>query len=178
MFETHSQLAAIVYDGDARPDDLLSAFAMEILARGRTPAGLIQNNAGSSGMLSVQLLPSAEPWTIGESRGPGARGCILDVGRLLDAGMRISEALKNGADVLIVNRFGKQEVEGKGLLFLIEEAIAHDIPVVIAVARSRWDSWLAFSHGMGVLVPSQLDALLQWWDAVSVRGDSNVVAAE
>ena len=170
MFETHTDLAAIAYDGDARPDALLSAFAAQIVARGRKPTGLIQTN-GSSGALSVQLLPSAEPIVIGESRGPGARGCILDVGRLLDAGMRISEALKAGADVLIVNRFGKQEAEGKGLLFLIEEAMAQNIPVVIAVAQARWDSWMAFSQGMGVALSPNLNAMLQWWDTVSATKD-------
>ena len=171
MFDSHSDLAAIVYDGDARPDELLSAFAAQIVARGYKPAGLIQTNGCDTGALSVQLLPAAEPMLIGESRGPGARGCILDVGRLLDVGMRVSEALKNGADLLIVNRFGKQEAEGKGLLFLIEEAIARDIPVVIAVARSRWDTWLSFSQGMSVLVPSDLNALVKWWDTVSAGKD-------
>ena len=171
MFDSHSDLAAIAYDGDERPDALLSAFAAQVIARGYKPAGLIQTNGCEGGALAVQLLPTAEPMLIGEARGPGARGCILDVGRLLDAGMRISDALKNGADLLIINRFGKQEADGKGLLFLIEEAIAQDIPVIIAVARSRWDLWISFAQGMSVLLPSNLNALTHWWDTVSAGKD-------
>lgn len=171
MFDSHSDLAAIAYDGDERPDALLSAFAEKVIARGYKPAGLIQTNSCEGGALAVQLLPAAEHMLIGEARGPGARGCILDVGRLLDAGMRISDALKNGADVLIINRFGKQEADGKGLLFLIEEAIAQDIPVIIAVARSRWDLWISFAQGMSVLLPSNLGALTEWWDKVSAGKD-------
>lgn len=167
MFDSHSDLAGIAYDGDERPDALLSAFAAKIVARGYKPAGLIQTNGCETGALSVQLLPAEESILIGESRGPGARGCILDVGRLLDAGMRISDTLKNGADLLIINRFGKQEADGKGLLFLIEEAIALNVPVIIAVARSRWDAWLSFSQGISVVLPPNLSALMQWWDTVS-----------
>ncbi len=175
MLDSHSGLAAIVYESDERPDGLLGAFAAKIAARGLKPAGLIQTNDGS-GALSVRLLPAAEPMLIGESRGPGARGCILDVGRLLEAGMRVSEVLKDGADVLIVNRFGKQEAEGKGLIFLIEEAMALQIPVVIAVARSRWDAWISFSQGMSVLVPSDLESLLTWWDAMSAPSNRRYAA--
>ena len=42
-------------------------------------------------------------------------------------------AIEQGADLVIVNRFGRQEREGKGLSYLIERALSADIPVVIAV---------------------------------------------
>ena len=166
MFDPRSDLAALVFDGKERPDALLAAFAARLVARGHKPTGLIQTGTcdGTAKVLAARVLHSGEEIALGESRGPGASGCILDVGQLLQAGMRISEALQNGAELLIVNRFGKQESEGKGLLFLIEEAMARNIPVVIAVARSRWGNWMAFTQGMSVLVPSNLDAMLQWWD--------------
>ena len=40
-------------------------------------------------------------------------GMPLEYGQLLDAGQQIAGAIEQGADVLIVNRFGRQEREGK-----------------------------------------------------------------
>jgi hypothetical protein len=79
----------------------------------------------------------------------------------------VADALDAGADLLIINRFGKQECAGKGLVYLIERALDADIPVIIAVSRRRFDDWIAFSGGMSVKLQCDRDAVEAWWRKVS-----------
>ena len=87
--------------------------------------------------------PACRPcWSITEKRyccrriSTSASGCRLDLARLQNAGARVAEALGAGADLLIVNCFGKRERDGKGLAYLIERALDADIPIVIAVSSN------------------------------------------
>jgi Protein of unknown function (DUF2478) len=70
---------------------------------------------------------------------------------------------------VIVNRFGRQEREGKGLSYLVERALSADIPVVIAVPSHRFADWIKFADGMSVRLRCDRDALDAWWQAVSTR---------
>jgi Protein of unknown function (DUF2478) len=88
---------------------------------------------------------------------------------LLDAGAQVASAIDQGADLVIVNRFGRQEREGKGLSFLVERALSADIPVVIAVPSHRFADWIRFADGMSVKLRCDRAALDAWWQAVSGR---------
>ena len=101
-------------------------------------------------------------------------GCRLDVGQLLDAGSRVARALEDGGDIVIINRFGRQEREGKGLSYLIERALSADIPVVIAVPAHRFADWIRFAGGMSVKLRCDRDALDAWWNNVFPQGGISV----
>jgi hypothetical protein len=100
---------------------------------------------------------------------PNAKGCRLDIDRLQSAGERVAQAMDGGADLLIVNRFGKRERDGKGLGYLIERALNSEIPVVIAVSSERFSEWVKFAGGMTVKLPCARDALEAWWRNVAMR---------
>ena len=78
--------------------------------------------------LSVVLLHSGEKLLLAQDFDPAASGCRLDVARLQDAGARVAVALEAGADLLIINRFGKRERNGQGLVYLIERALMPTLP--------------------------------------------------
>ena len=88
--------------------------------------------------LSAVLVHSGEELQLFQNLGAFATGCKLDVGQLMGAGARVATAIDQGADLVIVNRFGRQECEGKGLSFLVERALSADIPVVVAVPSHRF----------------------------------------
>jgi hypothetical protein len=71
--------------------------------------------------------------------------------------------------IVIVNRFGRQEREGKGLSYLVERALSADIPVVIAVPSHRFADWITFADGMSVRLRCNRQSLDAWWSAVSAR---------
>jgi hypothetical protein len=66
-----------------------------------------------------------------------------------------------------INRFGKLEAKGKGLIDLIRRAGEADIPVLIAVPEHRFETWTRYSCGMSVRVACNRRALDRWWQSVS-----------
>jgi hypothetical protein len=151
MFDSLCDLAALVYDKHQDPDRILRDFAADL------------NNRGH------RVVHTGEELRLFQDLGSCSTGCRLDVGQLLDAGQQIAGAIDQGADLLIVNRFGRQEREGKGLSYLVERALSAEIPVVIAVPSHRFEDWIKFADGMSVKLRCEREALEAWWSAVSAR---------
>ncbi|CAN5310298.1 hypothetical protein BH11PSE4_BH11PSE4_10650 [soil metagenome] len=175
-------LAALVYQKDQDPDALLRDFAADLNRRGKRAVGLVQigDQSGPAPQLSAMLVHSGLQVRLFQYLGPEATGCMLDVGQLTDAGAQVADALDAGADLVIINRFGRQEREGKGLSYLIERALSADVPVVIAVASNRLAAWREFAGALSVTLPCSRVALNEWWDTISLRGedDAGKFAAE
>jgi hypothetical protein len=170
MFDAQCDLAALVYDQHQDPDQILRAFAAELNARGHRAVGIVQlGHHCMDASLSAMLVHTGEELQLFQDLGTCSAGCRLDVGQLLDAGQQIANAIDQGADLLIVNRFGRQEREGKGLSYLVERALSADIPVVIAVPSHRFADWIRFADGMSVKLRCDREALEAWWQAVSSR---------
>jgi len=169
MFDAQCDLAALVYEGDQDPDAILRGFATDLNGHGLRAVGMVQAGQCADSSLSAVLLHSDETLLLAQDFDPHASGCRLDVDRLQNAGLRISSALDAGADILIINRFGKRERDGRGLCYLIERALKADIPVLIAVANHRFADWVKFSGGMSVKLACDRRALDEWWRNVSMR---------
>jgi len=169
MFDAQSDLAALVYDEHQDPDTVLRDFAADLNVRGFRAIGMVQAGQCADSSLSAVLLHSGEKLPLAQDFDPAARGCRLDADRLRNAGARIAEALEAGADLLVVNRFGKREQEGKGLGYLIERALKTDTPVVIAVSSNRFTDWIKFAGGVSVKLACNRHALETWWYNVSRR---------
>jgi hypothetical protein len=170
MFDAQCDLAALVYEQDQDPDAILREFATELNGRGYRAVGIVQlGHHCLDASLSAMLVHTGEELQLFQDLGSCSAGCRLDVGQLLDAGQQIASAIDQGADLLIVNRFGRQEREGKGLSFLVERALSADIPVVIAVPSHRFADWIKFADGMSVKLGCNREALHAWWQAVSSR---------
>jgi len=169
MFDAQCDLAALVYDDNDDPDTVLRDFADGLNSNGFRAVGMVQAGQCADSSLSAVLVHSGETLLLAQPASPGATGCKLDLARLQDAGARVAGALETGADILIVNRFGKRERDGKGLAYLIERARDADIPVVIAVSRNNFADWIKFAGGMSVKLACDRRALDAWWRNVSLR---------
>ncbi|MFT4277133.1 MAG: DUF2478 domain-containing protein [Rhodopseudomonas sp.] len=170
-FDSQCDLAALVYERGEDPDRVLGEFAADLNSQGYRAVGLVQvgPRGDESRGLSARLVHSGEQISLYQDLGPMAEGCRLDPSRLLDAGARVACALAQGADLLIINRFGQQETEGRGLLHLIVEALSADVPLVIAVPSHRFDAWIKFADGMSVRLRCERRALDQWWGKLHGR---------
>jgi nucleoside-triphosphatase THEP1 len=169
MFDAQCDLAALVYGEHQDPDAVLREFAAELNAQGVRAVGMVQAGACADSSLSAVLVHSGEKLLLSQDYVPGAKGCRLDVSRLQNAGDRVADALQAGADLVIINRFGKRERDGKGLAYLIERALDADTPVVIAVSQQSFADWIKFSGGMCVKLACDRSALEGWWRNVSLR---------
>ena len=169
MFDAQCDLAALVYEKHQDPDAVLRGFAADLIARGRRVVGMVQAGQCADSSLSAILLHSGEKLLLAQDFDPTAQGCRLDLARLQNAGTRIADALAHGADLVIINRFGKRERDGKGLSDLIKRALDADIPVVIAVGRDHFADWIKFAGGMSVKLDYDRAALDAWWHAIAAQ---------
>src|ERR1700754_3886271 len=138
MLASERYLAALVYDDQQDPDAVLRDFANDTNAQGFRAVGMVQAGQCADSSLSAVLVHNGETILLAQDFDPAASGCRLDLSRLQNAGERVAEALETGADLLIVNRFGKRERDGKGLAHLVRRALDADIPVVIAVSSQHF----------------------------------------
>ena len=177
MFDAQCDLAALVYEEDQDPDAVLRGFAADLNARGRRVVGMVQAGQCADSSLSAVMVHSGEVVLLAQPATSPGSGCKLDLSRLQDAANRVTGAMENGADLVIVNRFGKRERDGKGLARVIDRALDADIPVVIAVSAKSFPDWIKFADGMSVKLACHRDALDAWWSAVSARS-SGLAGAE
>ena len=116
--------------------------------------------------MDLHLLADKQVVRISQNLGGGAQGCRLDSDGLERAVGLTKSALDGGADLLIVNKFGKQEAEGRGFRPLIGEALLRDIPVLVSVAPGQLPAFQDFAGPIGQRLPAKIDAILDWCESM------------
>jgi len=131
------RIACLTTDGPGETDRLLHDFALRAAARGLRLCGTVQVNTDCGPDrpcdMDVRVLPDGPVIRISQSLGAGARGCRLDPEALESAVAEAGARLAAGADLVLVNKFGKHEAEGRGFRAVIAEAVAADVPVIVGV---------------------------------------------
>jgi hypothetical protein len=82
--------------------------------------------------------------------------------------------MSSGADLLIVNKFGKHEAEGRGFRDVIAEALAMEIPVLVGLNSLNRPAFEDFAEGLATQLPPEPSALMAWVDEVSTSADELV----
>lgn len=165
-FDAQCDLAAVVYGPGDDPDALFTAFADDLCRSGRRVVGVIQvgrSCRSENPRLGAVVLPAGEIVPLAGDVRTCAAGCRLDAARLAGVATRLSPAMADGCDLVVINRFGRTEAEGSGLAGLIIRAIDADIPVLIAVPEHRFATLIKFADGMSVRLACRRDALDRWW---------------
>ena len=128
--------------------------------------GVVQSNKQRQGRRKCDMylkdLWSGEEILISSDRGNASRGCRLDHAAFVRIGVWGDRALAEGADLLILNKFGKEEAQGRGLRPLIAAALIADIPVVIGVPGANLDDFFAFVGDAATRLPLDRQAILRW----------------
>lgn len=140
-------------DAKAESDLLLAGVAERLAAEGLRLAGAVQQNSGPEGDcrcdMDLRLLHDGRIIRISQDLGPGSSGCRLDAGALEDVAHAVTEGLGDRPDLLILNKFGKQEGFGRGLRPVIAAAMEAGVPVLLTVAEEVLPDFLSFAGGMG-----------------------------
>lgn len=145
-------------------DRLIGVVAGVLLAKGWRLAGVVQSNTegtpGRACLMDLTVLGSGERVRISQDLGTGSRGCRLDPAGLEAAVGLVERSLASGPRLLIVNKFGKQEAEGRGFRPLIGRALAEGVPVLTTVSAKNLAAFEGFAGGMGErLAPGEGDVL-------------------
>lgn len=151
-------------------DRILNRTAEILVARGLRVAGHIQSRGKARAgcacrEMHLRDLASGRMHLISEARGPEARGCHLDWDALLSLAQDLEASLDEETNVLIVNRFGRSESEGKGLRGVIERAMELEIPVIVGVRGEYRDAWEAFHGGLATETGADAQAIIAHIDA-------------
>lgn len=159
------RLGYVTLSGRGGIDELLARIVGRLEAAGLRLAGTVQTNSDRPGRplcdMDLRLMPDGPSVRISVDRGPEARGCRLDAGVLEQAVLWVSQNL-DGADMLVVNKFGKQEAEGKGFATIVAEALQRGMPVLVGVNGLNLPPFLAFADGCADVLQPDADKVFDW----------------
>ena len=165
------KLAYIMSQARGETDPRLAAIARQLMQRGVRLCGTVQVNTergdGRHCDMDLMLLPDGPALRISQDRGRWARGCRLDAGSLEMAVGQVGGTLHKGADLMIINKFGKHEAEGRGFRAVIGAALDIGVPVLVGLNPLNREAFDKFSGGLATELDAQLSCILQWADLPS-----------
>jgi len=163
---TFAPLGVVIYRDSSVGDELLCGCAEYLQLLGHRLGGVVQSNVYRSGRLKCDMylrdLLTCERIEISNNRGNGANGCRLDGSALARACVLGSEALRANIDLFVLNKFGKEESEGRGFRSVIAEALIAGIPVVVGVSERNIASLTDFAGDAMKLIPAEHRAIANW----------------
>lgn len=65
-------------------------------------------------------------------------------------------------DLLVVNKFGKHEAEGRGFRTVIADAIALDIPVLVGVNALNLEAFQEFAGSDAIRLAPNITSVRNW----------------
>jgi len=180
MRSSSQSIAAVHYSKGFDIDALLVEACRALAESGLRLGGLLQISEGGVGgcATSVHLydLQTRSAFDIWEDRGACARGCRLDEAGLDAAAAVLDRAIADGVDMLIINRFGRAESLGRGLLPYFAQAVEDRIPVLTSVRPPYDEAWAEFHGSFGTDLPCNKEKVLDWALSIAYR-NANVVDA-
>lgn len=112
--------------------------------------------------MDIKVLPDGPVLRISQSLGRASTGCRLDASALEAAVGLVGTSIEAGADVVIINKFGKQEAEGRGFRSVIADALSEGIPVIVGLNKSNEEAFHAFSGGCAVELKPDAREIQKW----------------
>jgi hypothetical protein len=161
------ELACVTAAGRGATDRLLAAVAGRLSAEGVRLAGALRAAAtdGVAGGCdsALRLLPDGPVLGITQDLGTGSAACRMDAGALEMAVARATAQLDAGeAQLVLVNKFGITEAEGRGFRSLIAEALGRGLPVLLGVSETHRAALGRFAGDGLETLPPDKEAVLDW----------------
>lgn len=171
------KFAFTIAPGRGETNLLLADIAAQLATRGVRIAGTVQidtdRDDGGKCDMDVQVLPDGPTIRISQFRGIEARGCRLDTDALEQAVILTEQALgQGGIDLLLVNKFGKHEAEGRGFRGLIAEAVAGGVPVILGVSARNLEAFLEYTQGLATCVAPTTHDIAAWLRDPATQSDA------
>jgi nucleoside-triphosphatase THEP1 len=174
-------LAAIVYRPVDDIDGLLARFADGLIRKGHRLGGIVQRNVkderGRRERMEVIDLMTGQTVRICQYLGKNAAACKLNPAGLAEAATRVTRAVTAGVELVVVNKFAKQEAAGRGLRAEIADAVAAGLPLLTAVSDNCYGAWIGFTGGFGTTLLCERRVIEDWWEETSMRARLARIAA-
>lgn len=164
-------LAAVRVADDADVETLMEEIMEALRESGCRLAGFVQRSIdhhdGRGPYLVLVNVRDNQETPLSAPRGyplsDTSRPCTVDDSVLADFAGRVTRDLDSDVDLLILNRFGRREKEGRGCRDEMAAALARDTPVLCVVRESHVDAWQTFGGDMVCCVEPDLAAVRSWY---------------
>lgn len=174
------KIAYTMMPGRGDMDRLLSTLASDLIADGLRVCGVVQSNQERPGDhpcdMDIKVLPDGHEHRISQALGRGSRGCRLDPSVLEQAALEVEYSLEAGADILLINKYGKHEAQGRGLATAIAMAVERDMPVICGLNELNVEAFNTFTASAAVQLAPKLEELVGWANTslAAAGGDERV----
>jgi nucleoside-triphosphatase THEP1 len=161
-----SRLGVVVYDDGLFADALIARCASALSASGYRLGGVVQSNPHRDGRRRCDMylkdLLGGDQIKISFDRGNEARGCRLDPDAFARIDAWVERAVLERVDLLIINKFGKEEARGRGLRPVIADALIAEIPLVIGVSTLNLFDFQSFVGETATRLTPDVGAITAW----------------
>ncbi len=166
-----ANIAAIAAEQGVALQALLAEVVAAWRAAGANVVGVTAETHGlpdrTCGAGYLRDIASGKPYSIYLDVAPSHTSCHLDNAGVAHAGALIVDQIA-AADVVVLNKFGKLEAMGEGLLPAFAAAIAAGKPLLTTVSDNHRKAWQSFAPGAVVLAAKKA-TLSDWWNATARR---------
>lgn len=158
--------AAVVFESGDDADASIAVAVATLRHAGLRVGGVLQMLGPAIGHcrreMHLLVLDSGDWIRLDQPLGPEAQGCTLDGDALARAAQAMRAAVQARPDLLVVNRFGKQEALGGGMRSEIAEALLSGVPVLVAVRNTLRAAWEDFLGAPAQVLPVCADSIAFW----------------
>lgn len=159
-------LAALVHpDDEHQMELLLERVARRLQAGGWRVGGLVhRQDRYANGNKRMQLfdLRSARQFELSQDLGGASQACSLNPQALAQASAVLRQALDDGVDLVVINRFGIVEAAGQGFAAEFAAFMEAGTPVLTAVAARHLQDWRRYTGGLHAELPADEALITQW----------------
>ncbi len=167
--QTIAPFAAAVYTPDTGDRMALLKFVEKLKALNTRVGGVLQealfDSEGKIVGLNAVDVATGRRISITRAVNNGDE-CGLDVSALTETASIIDSAISDRLDLVVVEKFGELEQNGKGLIDQILQTIGEGIPLLISVPEAALPVWQERSGELGSVLTFSEDAFQQWWQSV------------
>ena len=166
------KFAAAVYNAETVDRMALLKFVENLKQQNVQVGGLLQAALfdSSGGITGLDAIDVATGRRIPISRASSnPEECGLDVSALTGTSGIIRNAIAAKVDLVVVEKFGELEQEGKGLIDEIMQTITEGIPLIISVSENALPLWQELSGNLGDVLVFEEDAFRRWWQIIPPR---------
>lgn len=168
------KVGVIVRPTEASVTDSMEGFARILQGQGYHVRGLIQRNSPSPASCACAMtlvdLENGEEFRISQDLGTGSTCCRVDTQAVAEATAVLRRATAGETDLLIVNKFGKLESQGRGMIDEMLAAVSCGIPLLTSVESPLLAQWRQLTGGLAEELSPGCGAMMRWWDTVRPRG--------
>lgn len=157
-------------EGDALVDNLLK----QLQTQGWHIRGLATEqgkDVQANKAMSVRDLYTGDIYVISSPLGPESRGCQLNIEALQQTAQVLQTAIQAKPDLIFINRFGTAESKGNGLYHEFVAIAEAGIPLLTLVSEKYLSAWQAFTQDLGVVLPLNEKAILDWVQQIPKNSD-------